>query len=1092
MSRISCLVRGGTAAGLLSSVVLVSSNAFAAILPPGDSATVNNASPLENWGVSNGGTLTIEGGKALTISAQRANVVFNGGQSLRIDANTSALNLSGATVDSAAGRGAIQLIDSSATIDFSTITSTNSFGLLLGRNINTPASSSATVTGGSVITGAPGGVNAVGFAVLNLENSTVRGTSATSYGVQLGGATLSATDSTITGGKDGLQIITDNTGANASTVTLNNTRVTGGTGSAIVLGSSGAPGTVANINVLGSTELMGGNGTLLQATNRSAANLTVDASALSGNVIVDTGSTVALSMQNAASIEGNLQNVTRVNLDSHSVLNGNVLAVAGTGATVNLNNGSAINGNVENVASLSLNNASSMTGDVNTGTDGSSRVNLDTGSVLNGNVLAVAGTGATVDLNNGSAINGNVENVASLSLNNASSMTGDVNTGTDGSSRVNLDSRSVLNGNVLAVAGTGATVDLNNGSAINGNVENVASLSLNNASRMTGDVNTGTNGSSRVNLDTGSVLNGNVLAVAGTGATVDLNKGSVINGNVENVASLSLNNASRMTGDVNTGTNGSSRVNLDTGSVLNGNVLAVAGTGATVDLNNGSAINGNVENVASLALNNASSMSGDVNTETNGIVLLDNSSVLTGQINNSGNLNINNAAQWVMTGDSNVQRLALNDGVVRMGSNEQFQQLNVGDLSGKGTFVMGSDLGNGDTDFLNVTGNASGQHQLQISATGTTPVTSEAVKVGTIAAGDASFSLGGRETVDAGTFVYRLAREGQGLYLNPDKETVSTSSNTALALAGSARSVLNAEGAMLSDQLGDRSLSVRPEASMRSMNDSSVKNLSNSVWVRTYGNQYNVGNAYGDGYTQNQTGITGGADTTVDLVGRSWVLGGFVGTSHTKMDLKYGSSATVDSLNAGVYGSTFDVESGVFVNVMAKINQFDNKAKVTMSDGTRAKGDYRALGASGSVAVGKHIRLKDDYFVEPQVQVSTGVIQSERYRLDNGLEVKADTMRSFQGKVGVRGGRVITLDNGSLLEPSLSTAVNHEFVKTNEVKINDDSFDDDRASSSIEYGAGLKWTPAQRNWQVSGQVGGSKGTTVSQDWSGSLRLSYFF
>lgn len=834
-----------SASYLVTAIFLTSPLAHARTLLPGESATVTNPPAPEAWAVSQGGTLTINNAIALAINSQNANIIFNGGQSERVEArDASRLSLSGATVNSSTGRGALSLSDSSATIDNSTITSTNSFGLLLGRNINTPTSSSATVTGKSVITGANGGANVVGFAVLNLANSEVRGTGATSYGVQLGGATLSATDSTITGGKDGLQIVTDNTGVNASTVTLNNTRVTGGTGSAIVLGSSGAAGTVANINVLGGTELIGGNGTLLQATNRSTANLTVDASSLSGNVIVDTGSTVALSMQNAASIEGNLQNVTRVNLDSRSVLNGNVLAVAGTGATVNLNNGSAIKGNVENVASLSLNNASSMTG--------------------------------------------------------------------------------------------------------------------------------------------------------------------------------------------------------------------------------------------------------DVNTDPNGSVLLDNGSVLTGQINNSGNLSINNAAQWVMTGDSNVQRLALNDGVVRMGTNEQFQQLNVGDLSGKGTFVMGTDLGNGDTDFLNVTGNASGQHQLQITATGTTPVTAEAVKVGNIAAGDASFSLGGRETVDAGTFVYRLAKEGQGLYLNPDKETVSTSSNTALALAGSARSVLNAEAAMLSDQLGDRSLSVRPEASIRSMNDRSVKNLSNSVWVRTYGNQYNVDNAYGDGYTQNQTGITGGADTTVDLGGRSWVVGGFVGSSHTKMDLKYGSSATVDSLNAGVYGSTFDVESGVFVNVMAKINQFDNKAKVTMSDGTRTKGDYKALGASGSVAVGKHIRLKDDYFVEPQVQVSTGVIQSDKYRLDNGLEVKSDTMRSVQGKVGVRGGRVITLDNGSLLEPSLMTAVNHEFVKTNEVKINDDSFDDDRASSSIEYGAGLKWTPAQRNWQVSGQAGGSKGTTVSQDWSGSLRLSYFF
>ena len=829
---------------MMAATLITAPEAYSRTLLPGESAVVTNPPAPEAWGVSQGGTLTINNANTLTISSQNATVVFNGGQSQRIDANTSALNLSGATVNSATGRGAMQLIDSSATIDNSNITSTNSFGLLLGRNVNTPASSSATVKGRSTITGLVGGANAVGFAVLNVEDSIIQGTGANSYGVQLGGATLSATGSTITGAQDGLQIVTDTVGVNASTVTLNNTRVTGGTGSAIVLGSSGSAGTVATINVNGNSELVGGNGSVLQAINRSTANFNVNGSTLTGDVVAETGSTVALLMQNAATLNGNLQNVTQSG--------------------------------------------------------------------------------------------------------------------------------------------------------------------------------------------------------------------------------------------------------FDTGSTLNGNVQAVAGTAATVSLDNGSAINGNVENVSSLSLNNGSSMTGDVITDTNGSVLLDNGSVLTGQINNSGNLNINNAAQWVMTADSNVQRLALNGGVVQMGTNEQFQQLNVGDLSGNGTFVMGTDLGNGNTDFLNVTGNASGQHQLQISATGTNPVTAEAVKVGNIASGDASFSLGNRETVDAGTFVYRLAKEGQGLYLNPDKETVSTSTNTALALAGSARSVLNAEAAMLNDQLGDRSLSVRPEAAMRSMDDSSVKNLSNSVWVRTYGNQYNVDNAYGDGYTQNQTGITGGADTTVDLGGRSWVVGGFVGTSHTKMDLKYGSSATVDSVNAGVYGSTFDVESGVFVNVMAKINQFDNKAKVTMSDGTRAKGDYKALGASGSVAIGKHIRLKDDYFVEPQVQVSTGVIQSDKYRLDNGLEVKSDTMRSVQGKVGVRGGRVIILDNGSLLEPSLMTSVNHEFVKNNEVKINDDSFDDDRASSSIEYGAGLKWTPAQRNWQVSGQVGGSKGTTVSQDWSGSVRVSYFF
>lgn len=425
---------------VIAAAFLSSSEAFSRTLNPGESAVVTNPPVPEAWVVSQGGTLTVDNAQALTISSTNANVVFNGGQSTRIDANTSVLNLSGATVNSTTGRGAIQLVDSSAIIDNSTIISTNSFGLLLGRNITTPASSSATVKGGSTIIGL-NGADAVGFSVLNVDNSTVRGTASDSYGVRLGGATLSATGSLLAGEKNGLQINTDLTGVNANTVTLNSTRVSGGTGSAILLGSSGAAGTVANINVSGSSELIGGNGNVLEATNRSTANLTVDASQLSGNVVADTGSSVSLLMQNGAALEGDLQNVTQISLDSRSTLNGDVLSVAGTASKVNLNNNAVLNGNVENVTSLSLNNGSQMTGNV------------------------LADTNGRVELDNRSAINGNVENVSSLVLNNGSNLTGDVIT--------------AANGSVL----------LDNGSLLTGQITNSGNLTINNAAQwvMTGD-----------------------------------------------------------------------------------------------------------------------------------------------------------------------------------------------------------------------------------------------------------------------------------------------------------------------------------------------------------------------------------------------------------------------------------------------------------------------------------------------------------------------------------------------------------------------------------------------------------------------------
>lgn len=787
-------------------VMLIGPAAQAAIIPPGGTQTITNADPIDSWVLNPGSTLNAIGADTLDISTNNATLNVTGGSTGQISAQiNSALNLTGVAVDNSTGAGAAVLIsNSTADIAGSQVTS-NDIGLQISRSNSTQTGSRASLTGGTTVVALNGGAFVTGYSQLNLTDSSVQGTDAASYGIRLTNAQLNATGSTVIGGLNGLQIGRELALARASAVTLNQTRVEGQSGSAIIVGFQARPDVTTTVNVLNGSQLIGGNGAVLEVNDGAHVDLTVDRSALTGNVVVAAGSSTLALFQNGAALNGNLQNVSQVTFDGQSTMNGDVLAQAGSAAAVHLDNGSTLNGNVDNVTSM----------------------------------------------------------------------------------------------------------------------------------------------------------------------------------------------------------------------------------------------------------------------------------------------NINNAAQWVMTRDNTVQQLTLNNGVVRMGTNEQFLRLDVANLSGTSTIVMGTDLSTGTTDFLNVTGSASGQHLLRISATGNDPITAEPVKVGNIASGDAAFALEGGQ-MDAGTFTYKMLKDGEGLYLQTDKETVSTSTDTALALAGSARSVMNAEMAMLSDQLGDRGMSTRPDASLRAMNDPSVKNLSNSVWVRTYGNQYSVDNAYGDGYTQNQTGITAGADTTVELAGRSWVMGGFVGSSHTRMDLKYGSTATVESLNAGVYGSTFDVESGVFVNVMAKVNQFDNKAKVTMSDGTRAKGDFKALGISGSVAVGKHIRMKNNYFVEPQVQLATGFTQSDNYRLDNGLEVKSDAMRSLQGKVGIKGGREIALDNGGVLEPSLFTAVNHEFVKTNEVKINDNAFDDDRASSSVEYGAGVKWTPAQKEWQVSGLVGGSKGTTVSQDWSGSVRLSYFF
>jgi hypothetical protein len=122
-----------------------------------------------------------------------------------------------------------------------------------------------------------------------VQNSTVEGTGANSFGIRLLEGTLSASGSTITGGLNGLTIGSDTgqTGVTPSSIVLDGTRVEGKIGSAIVVGLNNSTfPTVANIEVRNGSTLIGGNGTVLEVRNGASAGFLVDNSALTGNIVV--------------------------------------------------------------------------------------------------------------------------------------------------------------------------------------------------------------------------------------------------------------------------------------------------------------------------------------------------------------------------------------------------------------------------------------------------------------------------------------------------------------------------------------------------------------------------------------------------------------------------------------------------------------------------------------------------------------------------------------------------------------------------------------------------------------------------------------
>jgi outer membrane autotransporter protein len=833
------------------SLVVNASLIQAATVPAGTTQSIDSNTPLENWQLEANAVLTGSGAATLGITSSAGGVI----------------DLTNSSVTSAGEGGFAQgifLTNANAILSNSTVTSVSGIGISAVRGVSSIGGSTVSLRNQAVVRGLQGGIAGNRFSDINVQNSTVEGTGANSFGIRLLEGSLSASGSTITGGLNGLTVGTD-TQASAiipTTIVLDSTRVEGRSGSAIVVGIN-APifPTVANIVVRNGSSLIGGNGTLLEVGVGASVGFLVDNSHLTGNVVVASGSSANVTLQNNASLTGDLQNVTSATLNNRANMTGNVLGAS----SVVIDNASTLTGNVQDAANITINNQSVMTG--------------------------------------------NVRGASSVVIDNASTFTG--------------------------------------------NLQDVANVTINNQ----------------------SVMTGNVTAAPGS----------------------------------------------------------VAG------------------------------------------LILDNGANLTGQVNNVANFSIGNQALWQMTDSQSVNNLTLNNGGrVRLGGNQDYFQLNVVNLAGSGRFEMGTDFNKGISDLLNVTGSAAGNHQLLVTSTGLDPVNDSSIKVVQSVAGSAQYGLV-NDRVDVGAFTYRLVKEGDDWYLQPDKEVVSTPTRAVMAISAVAPTVIYGETVLLNNRMGD----------LR------VNGGQTGGWVRSFGSRYSISNnAYGNGYSQNQYGFSMGVDTPVQIAGERVLLGVFAGYSKSNLDLSRGSSGEIDSTSIGLYG-TWLGDSGYYLDTVAKLNHFRNDAKVTMSDGKQTEGNYNNLGASASVEFGKHIDIKDGYYAEVFTQWQAASVQGKDFSLDNGLKADADTTHSMLGKAGVTLGRGMTLSNGSVLQPHIRAAFVHEFVQNNEVRVNDNKFNNDLSGSRFEVGAGASWTLNDR-WQLHAELDTSKGDNVTKDLGVNMGAHYTF
>ncbi|SDW54926.1 outer membrane autotransporter barrel domain-containing protein [Pseudomonas syringae] len=522
-------------------------------------------------------------------------------------------------------------------------------------------------------------------------------------------------------------------------------------------------------------------------------------------------------------------------------------------------------------------------------------------------------------------------------------------------------------------------------------------------------------------------------------------------------------------------------IDVSNGSSLtggNGNMLEVTGASTAVMNVSASSLSGNVqvENGSTVTLNlDNSSMTGDVLAESGALanVVLDNNSVLTGRLESTRSVAINNGAQWAMIGNSALADLTMNGGAVRFGDAAGFYTLSVANLAGNGTFIMDVDVGAGRTDFLDITGSATGHHSLLIGSTGTDPSADTSLRVVHAGTGDAEFSLVGG-AVDLGAWSYNLVKQGANdWYLDAQTRKVSPAAATVVALFNTAPTVWYGELTSLRTRMGE----------LRHNGGQS------GAWLRTYGNKFNVSDASGFGYEQSQQGFSLGADGKLPLGDGQWLAGVMAGQSTSDLSLDRGASGDVDSYYVGAYSTWLDSDTGYYFDSVLKFNRFNNKARVNLSDGTRTKGDYNNSGVGASLEFGRHIKLDNGYFVEPYSQLAGMVVEGKDYELDNGMRAENDLTRSLLGKLGATTGRNFDLGQGRTVQPYVRAAWAHEFANNNKVQVNDNVFNNDVSGSRGELGIGVSASLSER-FQLHADFEHSKGDKIEQPWGASVGIRY--
>ena len=390
------------------------------------------------------------------------------------------------------------------------------------------------------------------------------------------------------------------------------------------------------------------------------------------------------------------------------------------------------------------------------------------------------------------------------------------------------------------------------------------------------------------------------------------------------------------------------------------------------------------------------------------------------------NMDMQNGSVWRVTGDSNSQKLNLENAAVDLTTDGVgATKFVIADYSGTGgNFIMDTDLAAETGDKVNITNAAAGTTYVQVKdaslVNGHTVTGAKNLLLITDASQNVNFvgknlNAGGlwdvTPTLENGENV-TLTDGSQGTkdqwYLTKIAKAVNNDSQVLLDAVDSSYALWRNTNDSLRKRFGELRLHTN-------------ETDDDGIWARYSGGKFGSGNFDGS-FNMYQLGY--------DKAANAKSIYGFAvenGIGHTSYS--YGSGK--DKLFAGSIYGTWQGDNSSYTDIVARFGQFDTDIRSYGDYPDKAKAKSHAY--SLSVEYGKTIELNkaQGTFIEPQAQLIVGRLGSSSYTTDRGNNVYMGGVNSCIGRLGVVAGKKDASGNDVYLKVNML----HEFGGNRDVRM---------------------------------------------------------